>query len=58
MKIKKYLERKSDNKMYILSVDLGTTSIKTAIVEENGNILGKSIINRRIYFINSFYIGG
>lgn len=29
--------------MCILSVDLGTTSIKTAIIEENGNILGKSI---------------
>lgn len=29
--------------MYILSVDLGTTSIKTAIIEENGNVLGKSI---------------
>jgi len=29
--------------LYILSVDLGTTSIKTAIIEENGNVLGKSI---------------
>jgi len=40
--------------MCILSVDLGTTSIKTAIIEENGNILGKSI-KEHIYIKNISY---
>jgi len=35
--------------MHILGLDLGTTTIKTALISENGNVVGKSIVEYTLH---------